>query len=117
VNVSLPIHPNTDSLDALLRGPLYAEDGCLFVGEAGGELVGVAWPAGTRWNAARNTITVNGVEASLGEEVQLGGGLIDVSVEKIPRMAWINPPRPECLGDMFWFAGGLSTDEAISTMP
>lgn len=123
VNVSLPIHPNTAGLDALLQGPLYAEDGCLFVGGPGGPLTGVAWPAGTRWDPARNTIISFGVEASLGDVVQIGGGHIDVDVEKIRRMPWITPPRPECLGDAFWFASGLiqevatPTDEGIPDRP
>lgn len=110
LNLSLPIHPNAVTLDALLRGELHAEAGCLFLRGAEGRLIGVAWPARTTWNPDRRAITVGGVEATLGEFVRLRGGLVEVSVENVDGMAWIEPPRPECLGDLFFFAGGLSRE-------
>jgi hypothetical protein len=115
LNISLPIHPGTATHLGLLVGSLAAQDGCLFVRGSDGTLVGIAWPAGTRWDARDNSIVVNGIRASLGETVRIVGGLYDISVETINRQLWLRPPRPECLGDEFWMAGGLSTDKTVST--
>lgn len=112
LNVSVPIHPSSISHLQPVRGTLAAQDGCLFLREADGVMIGVAWPPETRWNPALNAIIVNDVAASLGESVELVGARYEVEAEDISRMPWIKAPRPECLGDEFWFVGDLSIANA-----
>ena len=110
LSISLPIHPNTATNDALVMGTLQAEGRCLFVVTPDGTRLGVAWPAGSRWDPTRNVISVKNVEASIGQQVAIGGGSADVTLENINRTTWISRPRSECLGDGFMFAGSLSPE-------
>jgi len=113
ISILLPTHPHAITLDALLQGRLVVQGGCLFVEGSKGSKTGVAWPAGSRWDALRQAIVIKGVEvASAGQEVRVGGGLFDVTVETINDFEWINPPLPQCLGDYFWIAGAISTGPA-----
>lgn len=116
LNIWLPIHPNTATNDALVRGTLQADGRCLFVVTPDGTRLGVAWPAGSRWDPTRTVITVKGVEAAIGQPVAIGGGSADVTLENINRTPWISRPRPECLGDGFIFAGSLATEAVPSTL-
>ena len=107
VNVSVAIHPNVATNDALVIGTIEVEGACLFIVTPDGLRLGVAWPAGTTWNPFRTSITVRGQEAIAGEDVEIGGGSADVTSENIASTPWIVRPLPECLGDGFIFAGSV----------
>jgi hypothetical protein len=108
VIVSLPIHLNRFTPAGLFVGILEVKGQCLFLRIIDERRIGVAWPAGTRWDPRRRAITVNGVTAFAGETVHLGGGAVDIGPADIERRPWISPPLPDCLGDTFIFVGDLS---------
>ena len=107
-NVSLAIHPNNVvSLQGLLSGELYVAGTWLFVRGQEGDAIGVAWPPGTVWETDEGSISVRGQKARVGDDVNVSGGLVDVDGGRVDRIGWVVPPRPDCLGDYFWFAGSL----------
>lgn len=103
--VELAIHPNAATNDALVVGSLRIEGRCLFIVTDDGTRLGVAWPAGTRWNPLGGSIVVKGSEVPLDTPVAIGGGSADITPENLHQTPWIVAPRAECLGDGFVFAG------------
>jgi hypothetical protein len=106
--VSLPIHANLTTNDVLIIASIVVEDRCLFLDGEGGPMTGIAWPEGTTWDADRQAVIVDGVEAPAGETVHLGGGFVDIEPASIGDFEWINPPLPECLGDSMAIVGKMS---------
>jgi hypothetical protein len=106
--ISLPIHPNAYTNDALIVGTLQAEGRCLFLVGARGTRSGVAWPAGTKWDPNAGALVLGDVKVSVGQEVAIGGGSADVTLDNLWRTAWLVRPLPECLGDGFILAGSVS---------
>ncbi len=106
--VSLPIHANLTTNDVLIIASIVVEDRCLFLDGEGGPMTGIAWPEGTTWDADRQAVIVDGVEAPAGETVHLGGGFVDIEPASIGDFEWNNPPLPECLGDSMAIVGKMS---------
>lgn len=110
--VNLAIHPNPATNDALVIGSLRIEGRCLFLITAEGIRLGVAWPAGTRWNAFNGTLDVKGSEVPLDTPVAVGGGSADITPSNLHEIPWIVAPLQECLGDSFVFAGTVGPSPA-----
>jgi hypothetical protein len=94
----------------VLSGLLTTRDGCLFIA-SDGVTFGVGWPQeATTWDPSTGTITVRQGGARVGDRVVVGGGPEQISAAEIGRYRWATPPRPDCLGDQFFFAASLESD-------
>ena len=110
----LALYPAGPTHDALIKGRLMTTGRCLLLVTPDGTAWGLAWPADrTRWDAETSEIRVDDSSAGVGEDVWIGGGPAVVTAETAsdPRWEWIEPPRVECLGQDFWIADSVSTDE------
>jgi hypothetical protein len=104
---ALALYPTRLTPGGLLIGQLRRHGGCLFVQDRDGTMYGVAWPAETtHWESSTMEIVVGESRAAIGDSVSVGGGPYEIDRENIddPRWDWVTPPRPECLGDQFFFA-------------
>ena len=107
----IPLHPHEETHGAAIAGTLVSRNGCLFLQVTGGTVYGVAWPAdATEWDPGTGTIRVHDVEASVGDEVSLGGAVYEVTPSTVDTYEWTSRPSEECLGDGFVITGGMSTD-------
>lgn len=110
----LALYPSGPTHDALINGRLITTGRCLLLVTPDGTTWGLAWPAGrTRWDEERSQVIVDDSGAGVGDDVWIGGGPATVTAGTVgdPRWEWIEPPRAECLGQEFWVADSVSTDE------
>ena len=110
----LALYPAGPTHDALINGRLMTTGRCLLLVTPDETTWGLAWPADrTRWDAEASEIVVNDSGAAVGDDVWIGGGPATVTAETLsdPRWEWVEPPRVECLGQEFWVADSVSTDE------
>jgi len=110
----LALYPDRATHDALVDGRLITAGRCVFLVGSDGAMYGLAWPAGrTRWDAATSEIVLGDSRAAIGEEVWVGGGPAALNAQRVndPRWEWVNPPQVDCLGDNFWIASSISTEE------
>ena len=111
---ALALYPTRVTHDALIEGRLINAGRCLLIATRDGTTYGLAWPAErTRWDAETAQIVIDGTSAAVGEDVWIGGGPAAVTAQTVsdPQWEWVQPPRAECLGDEFWIASSLSTEE------
>lgn len=74
----------------------------------------LAWPADrTRWDAETSRILVDDSVVGVEMDVWIGGGPATVTAETVtdPRWEWVQRPRVECLGQEFWIADSVSTED------
>lgn len=86
----------------LVTGRLQSHGRCLVVvEEVSGIKYDVVWPSpGTEWNAETQTVTVDGVSASVGDRVTISGGeTADTGDEGL---AFLDAPPAECISDSQW---------------
>jgi hypothetical protein len=108
---AIPLHDNDATHGGAVPGTLVSRDGCLLLEIEGGTVYGVAWPAdATEWDPRTGTIRVHDVEASVGDEVVLGGAVYEITPTTVDTYEWTSRPRDECLGDGFVISGGMVTD-------
>jgi hypothetical protein len=94
-----------------LPGVLTSREDCLFIESDRGVTYGVGWPAEfTTWDPRSGTIRVRQSEVSIGDRVHVGGGHEEISPAEIGLYAWARPPRPDCLGDAFFFAATVESE-------
>lgn len=117
IDLVLPRHANVATPLASLRGTLEVADGCLFIRAEDGTRIGLAWPREAMWDPVRRAAIIEDGEAMAGTEVRLVGGLYDLTVEEIGQRFWLTEPRPECVGDAFWYVGGIGRNIGVGTAP
>lgn len=105
--IELARHGNSVSALAMMSGRLEREDGCLFIRDLDGALVGLAWPADAKWVATSDSVVVDENEARVGANIQVGGGIYDVSAANLHQYFWMRAPDVRCLGECFWFVGAI----------
>jgi hypothetical protein len=115
------VPPSDLVMEARAVGTLHITDTCVFLEEAGDELVLLVWPADrTTWHAATQTITLADLDGSTvtlrdGDRVALGGGgdseaESGVSGEEwVSRTEWVAPPASSCPLDSRWFVGEMAS--------
>jgi hypothetical protein len=93
-------------LDAAISGRLTIVGQCLVLVDRRSERINLAWPSpGTLWDPTSKTITVDGVTASVGDEVTLGGGTgFGVDDES---SQWLGGPAHSCVSGDQWLVGGI----------
>jgi len=95
----------------IVPGVLTSHEDCLFIESDTGETYGVGWPVEfTTWDPWSGTIRVRQVGARIGDRVTIGGGIEEISPSEIGLWRWARPPRPDCLGDGFFFASGIEIE-------
>lgn len=110
----LALYPTRATHDALVDGRLLTVGSCLFLVARDGTTYGLAWPSGrAQWDPVASAIVMDDARAGIGQDVWIGGGPADVTAQNLndPRWEWVQPPRVECLGEQFWIASSISTEE------
>lgn len=99
---SVPLYAATEGGHlAVLTGRLVVDGPCLLLVDGAGEMESVAWPSpGTAWDPSTGTISVGGVEATVGDTVSLvggeGNGLLWNDKD------WVAAPAPGCVTEQLW---------------
>jgi len=95
----------------LVPGVLTSHEDCLFIESDRGATYGVGWPLdATTWDPWSGTIRVRQGGARIGDRVTVGGGIEEIPASEIGQWAWATPPRPDCLGDGFFFASTIERE-------
>jgi hypothetical protein len=96
-------------LDAAIGGRLAMVGNCLVLINRRAERIDLAWPSpGTVWDPSSQTITVDGVTATVGDEVILSGGTgFGAGGEDV----WMGGPAHSCVSADQWLVGGLELVE------
>jgi hypothetical protein len=95
----------------LVPGVLTSREDCLFIESDRGVTYGVGWPVEfTTWDPWSGTIRVRQGGARIGDRVTVGGGIEEILPSDIGRFGWARPPRPDCLGDGFFFASTIERE-------
>ncbi|MEM8536204.1 MAG: hypothetical protein AAGF95_35595 [Chloroflexota bacterium] len=103
--VTLPQDPSSGSMEALLFGTLQADEvdneRCFWIKTEEERVVTVLWPVDIagRWDPPRLVDQQGRIIATVGDEVELGGGF-STETELIPDICNV--------GDELWIASGLS---------
>lgn len=75
--IAFPTNPLGDGLEALNRGELVAEGGCLWLVPTGEERLLIVWPLGYSWSADGGVVQVHDesgqVVARAGDRIEIGG--------------------------------------------
>jgi hypothetical protein len=103
------------SIGLMVTGPLQAHGPCLVVVEdVSGIKYDLVWPSpGADWNVETQTITVNGVSASIGDRVTISGGPTADSGDE--GLAFLNFPPAECISDSQWLVARI--EEVVTPEP
>jgi len=101
---------------AQITGTLTVRGPCLVLVKRAGETTNLAWPSpGTAWDPEVQTITVDGVQVSTGQEVTLIGGevhgLADDGID------WLTTPLDECATGNLWAVHIISEEGANPPEP
>jgi hypothetical protein len=91
---------------ALVRGSLLLEDGCLYIVSPEGERWIAAFPSpGTRWNPEQLAVHVGIETVRLGERRRFSGGEVR---NRKPTIDWMTPPAESCKGSSVWMVSAVS---------
>lgn len=91
-------------MNALGRGKLVLDDGCVYLREPDGRRTIPIFPDQARWNPANKTITLDGQTYGIGAHVRVGGGNTGASsADHIPKTCHRNKN-----GSSFWQVGSIS---------
>ena len=95
-------HEAEFSIGLTVTGPLTSHGRCLVVVEnVSGIKYDLVWPSpGMEWNSETQTVTVDGVSASIGDRVTVSGGPTDDSGDE--GLAFLDAPPAECISDSQW---------------
>lgn len=116
------VPPSNGVMEALAAGTLRITESCVFLEEAGDDLLLLVWPADrTTWSADPPGVTIRNLDGTSvtlrdGDRISLGGGGDSLAeggvsgVEWVRRTVWVAPPALTCPLDARWFVGEVVTD-------
>ncbi|HET9879966.1 MAG TPA: hypothetical protein VFQ81_11785 [Candidatus Limnocylindria bacterium] len=91
------------------HGTLELEDGCFRLRMPGGATYNLYWASDAVVNGDGSTVTLNGVTATVGESVMVGGGEMNVDRETVASFDWVEAPAERCIHGPDWFVWQLPT--------
>ena len=102
----LVLYPSSpESHQALLRGTLSLEGGCLYIAGEGGERWLAAFPSpGTRWDSGENAVQVGERMLRVGDMGAFAGGEVPNASGAI---AWVQAPAAGCDASRLWMVSTL----------
>jgi hypothetical protein len=96
---------------AQVTGTLTLRGHCLILVGRNGDVAHLAWPSpGTKWDREAQTITVDGVRASVGDEVTLIGG--EGGTLRDGQLNWLTDADDECRSDRAWMVHAISEGDS-----
>ena len=116
------VPPSNLVMEALAAGTFQITESCVFLEEAGDDLLLLVWPADrTTWSADPPGVTIRNLDGTSvtlrdGDRISLGGGGDSVAeggvsgVEWVRKTVWVAPPALTCPLDARWFVGAVVTD-------
>ncbi|MBA2373621.1 MAG: hypothetical protein H0V74_05405 [Chloroflexi bacterium] len=116
------VPPSNGVMEALAAGTLRITESCVFLEEAGDDLLLLVWPADrTTWSADPPGVTIRNLDGTSvtlrdGDRISLGGGGDSLAeggvsgVEWVRKTVWVAPPALTCPLDARWFVGEVVTD-------
>lgn len=104
---ALALYPaSPESHQALLRGRLVREGGCVYLEGEDGERYLAALPSpGTRWLPDGAGVEIEGRAVPLGARVEVAGGETRVGGDSVD---WVQAPAASCDDDLMWIVSGVT---------